>query len=274
MSEIIRNRIIRPSTRLERSKSYKIDTKNVSSSDKLIVNINHESKSFKETYTFSGADISYKDSISFRVVDYGDRIDISWSGANPVSKSPTKSLVSRVKLRTKKNVLKKEIKVSDLKMFSLEPIANYDSKVLICGTMPGEDLLRKQQYYAHSRNLFWKLLGGVIGKDFPHDYNDKKQLLLNNGIALWDVCYSCVREGSLDSNIMDEAPNDLSGFIETHPNIKAIAFNGQKAAKLFAKYFGSIVNVRVMVLPSTSPANAGVSMEEKVKQWGKVKQYF
>ena len=84
MSEIVRNRTIRPSTRLEKSKSYKIDTKQVSNADSLTVNIDHESKPFKKTYKFNGADLALKDSISFRVTDYGTHIDISWSGAKPI----------------------------------------------------------------------------------------------------------------------------------------------------------------------------------------------
>ena len=84
MTEIIRNRTIRPSTRLEKSKSYKIDTEKVSNGDILIVNIDHESKSFRKTYKFNGADLVNKDSISFIVSDYGTHIDISWSGAKPI----------------------------------------------------------------------------------------------------------------------------------------------------------------------------------------------
>ena len=81
MTEIIRNRTIRPLTRLEKSKSYKIDTKAVSSGDILVVNIDHESKSFCKTFKFNGSDVAHKDSISFRVNDFGTHIDISWSGS-------------------------------------------------------------------------------------------------------------------------------------------------------------------------------------------------
>lgn len=84
MAEIIRNRTIRPSTRLETSKSYKIDTKAVSRGDILILNIDHESKKIRKTYKFNGSDVAHKDSISFRVNDYGTSIDISWSGASPL----------------------------------------------------------------------------------------------------------------------------------------------------------------------------------------------
>lgn len=94
MAEITRNRTIRPSTRLEKSKSYKIDTKTVSRGDILVVNIDHETKSFRKSYKFNGSDVAHKDSISFRVNDYGTTIDISWSGATPIgttSKATTPS---------------------------------------------------------------------------------------------------------------------------------------------------------------------------------------
>lgn len=84
MAEIIRNRTIRPSTRLEKSKSYRIDTKTVTSGDILVVNIDHESKPFRKTFKFNGSDVAHKNSISFRVNDFGTHIEISWSGANPI----------------------------------------------------------------------------------------------------------------------------------------------------------------------------------------------
>ena len=84
MTEITRNRTIRPSSRLETSKNYKIDTKNVSKNDFLVVNIDHETKPFRKTYKFNGADVAHKDSISFRVAESGTSIDISWSGATPI----------------------------------------------------------------------------------------------------------------------------------------------------------------------------------------------
>lgn len=83
MAEIIRNRTIRPSTRLEKSKNYKIDTKKVSQGDILTVNINHETKPFSKTYSFNGADVAHKNSIHFRVNDFGTSIDILWSGSTP-----------------------------------------------------------------------------------------------------------------------------------------------------------------------------------------------
>ena len=85
MGEIIRNRTIRRSTRLEKSKNYKIDTKKISHGDLLIVNINHETKPFQKTYSFNGYDVADRDSIHFRVNDLGTSIDITWIGSTPIN---------------------------------------------------------------------------------------------------------------------------------------------------------------------------------------------
>jgi hypothetical protein len=111
MTEIKRNRTIRPSSRLEKSKSYKIDTKSVSRDDILIVNIDHESKPFHRTYKFIGSDLAQKNSISFRVNDYGTHIDISWSGANPNGIKTTERKVTSLttKKEEKRTIRRKKI---------------------------------------------------------------------------------------------------------------------------------------------------------------------
>lgn len=276
MTTIIRSRTIRPSTRLEQSKSYKINTKVVSSGDILIVNIDHESKTFKQSYTFDGKDVKDKNSISFRVNDYGNRIDISWSGATPKGFLKPENKVIPPKIPTQKKVEKTVLpdkqRASAIK--GLLPVVNEKSKVLILGTMPGKDSLSKQAYYGNDRNLFWKLMAEVTGKKVPSEYESRKIFLLENKIALWDVCQTCFREGSLDSAISGETPNKLIPFLQKYPKIKAIALNGQTAEKLFAKYFGQIPGIEVFSMPSTSAANAGVKWETKVGEWGKIRKYL
>jgi DNA-binding CsgD family transcriptional regulator len=93
----------------------------------------------------------------------------------------------------------------------------------------------------------------------------RKNLALKNHIAIWDVLQACVREGSLDNAIEQEVPNDFRNFLETHPNIKFIVFNGQKAAKYFNQYVTVSNQYKLVTLPSTSPANAGISFEQKLK---------
>ncbi len=133
--------------------------------------------------------------------------------------------------------------------------------------MPGKESLRLQQYYAHPRNLFWKLLCSLFNETLPSNYEKKLSLLDKNQIALWDVCDTAFRETSLDSDIKNESPNDIYRFIQTHPTLKTIAFNGQKAEKLYNKYFSRIDKINYYTLLSTSPANASFSFQDKLDNW-------
>ena len=274
MANIIRNRTIRPSTRLEMSKSYKIDTENVGAGDILIVNIDHESNTLKRSYLFDGNDVSDRKSISFRVNDFG-RIDISWSGANP--KDSISHVQREVPLRRKfrEPLIPIGVKTNrGVQVKGLSSIENAASQLLILGTMPGVESLKQQAYYGHTRNLFWKLIAEVTGETAPESYEDKKKYLLRHNIALWDICQVCVRPGSLDSNISDEVPNDIKSFILEHPHLKAIGCNGKESARMFKKYIVGIENVPLISLPSTSPANAGVSWEKKVEEWKRLKEFI
>jgi hypoxanthine-DNA glycosylase len=273
MGEIIRNRTIRPSTRLEKSKSYKIDTKSVSRDDILLVNIDHETKSFRKSYKFNGSDIAYKDSISFRVNDFGTSIDISWSGATPIGTITSKSVTSaKYKKPSRKkvvdNVVSKPIS-ADIKT-SFNPISNSDSTVLILGTMPGDKSLELGEYYGHPRNRFWKIISTITDNNLPQSYADKKALLLKTKISIWDVAHKANRKGSLDSAIEDEEPNDLGSFIASHKNLKVIGFNGTKSEALFDKYFDREKGFKYVLLPSTSPANTGVNLDNICKIWRQI----
>lgn len=153
---------------------------------------------------------------------------------------------------------------------SFPSISNKNSKVLILGTMPGIASLTLNQYYGHPQNVFWKLLFTIFNEPYSTEYEIRKKLLLNQNIALWDVLQTCVREGSLDSAIEQEIPNDFTDFLASHPNIQHIFFNGQKAAKYFKKYVQVSNHYQFMTLPSTSPANAGISFEKKLQIWKNV----
>jgi hypoxanthine-DNA glycosylase len=150
---------------------------------------------------------------------------------------------------------------------SFPPIINSQSKLLVLGTIPGEESLRQQQYYAHKQNLFWKILSQVLHEPFTLDYEEKKQMLLRHNIALWDVCQSCIRKGSLDSDIKDVVPNTIDVLIKKYPTIKTIAFNGKKAEALYNKHFGHLKHINYLSLPSTSPANASILMDRKLEAW-------
>jgi len=276
MAKIVRNRIIRPSSRATSSKSYKIDTKAVGLLDILQVNIEHESDAFSKSYWFKGEDVANRDSISFRVSDFGTRIDISWSGAQPFREEWNSGGQSKAdKLLNELNAMNRSMKVPyEGVVYSLDPVADEKSKILILGTMPGKESLRHQAYYAHSRNLFWKFVEAITEEGVPEAYPAKQNYLQNHGIALWDVCHSCDRQGSSDTDISDEIPNDIAKFVANHPSIMAIGLNGKKSAQLFGKYISSIPGIKLVALPSSSPANASIPWEEKLESWLKLKQYL
>jgi hypoxanthine-DNA glycosylase len=150
---------------------------------------------------------------------------------------------------------------------SLEPICDKNSQILILGTMPGVESLKKQEYYSHPRNIFWKLIAEVIGEPAPIDYKERKQYLLKNGIALWDMCKVCIRSGSLDNNAADEEPNNIPSFVAEHSHIKLIGCNGKAAYEMFQKYVDVIAGIKVVKLPSSSPTNTTITWEEKLKFW-------
>ncbi|MFM1999937.1 MAG: hypothetical protein RL204_1884 [Bacteroidota bacterium] len=264
MKEIIRNRTIRPSTRHEESKTYKIDTKNVSLGDILVVNIDHETKSFRQSYKFNGSDVANKDSISFRVKDYGITIDISWAGATPIGTVEPKA-------SAKKELAKVVSKhPSSNTKTSFDPISNTDTAILILGTMPGDKSLELGEYYGHSRNRFWNIISTITENDLPLNYSEKKSLLLKTKIGIWDVAHSANRKGSLDSAIQDEVPNDLNSFISKHKHLKVIGFNGQKTEALFDKYFKRQSDLIYISLPSSSPANASINFDDICEKWRKL----
>lgn len=148
---------------------------------------------------------------------------------------------------------------------SFKPEIDKNSRILILGSMPGIKSLQMQQYYAHPQNRFWKLMGKICNcENLPAlEYNDKIQILLKNNFALWDVLKYCEREGSLDSNIENEIPNDISALLKKYPDIEKIILNGNKSYSGFKKYFPDLLQkYSCYKIPSTSPANARFSLEE------------
>ena len=159
----------------------------------------------------------------------------------------------------------------------LGPLAGKDSRVLILGSFPSVISLEKGEYYANKRNLFWRIIESLFDIDPELPYDQRIASLFERGIALWDVVSECSREGSSDSKIKDVIPNDIPGFLMENPNIKCIALNGiGGAGKWFKKIHGDLPghpDVTVLVLKSTSPANAGYTFEEKLSEWKKILEY-
>ncbi|MFZ4454790.1 MAG: DNA-deoxyinosine glycosylase [Bacteroidales bacterium] len=154
------------------------------------------------------------------------------------------------------------------KINSFHPIVGSSPRILVLGTMPSVKSLEAAEYYAHPRNAFWEIIASWGGVERPTDYSEKKRLIQKLNIAVWDVCASCIREGSLDNAIRDEVPNDIPELLAQNPLIRAIAFNGQLAEKLFRRHFPELKSVAFYTLPSTSPANT-LSLEKKRAAWHK-----
>ena len=155
---------------------------------------------------------------------------------------------------------------------SFAPIENADAKILILGSMPGEASLKAGQYYAHPRNLFWRIMGELIDANPASPYEQRIHALKSARIALWDVLRSCRRKGSLDSDIDHGSliPNDLGTFFRCHPEITHVFFNGAKAEECFREHvqpLAGIDSIECLRLPSTSPANASISFERKLEEW-------
>lgn len=144
-------------------------------------------------------------------------------------------------------------------------------RVLVLGSMPGAASLARAQYYAHPRNRFWPLMAEICGFAAGLDYAQRLAALQKAGIGLWDVIGQCRRRGSLDADIVpgSEVANDLPWLWCAHPELRAVAFNGGKAAQAFARHFpqGLPGGVDALALPSTSPANASYSFERLLAAW-------
>ena len=148
---------------------------------------------------------------------------------------------------------------------SFEPVFAPDAKVMIVGSMPSVKSLADAQYYAHPRNAFWPILFDIFGQNPHNDYMRKKELIRQNGLALWDAAACCEREGSLDSNMRDIVYNDFDMLYAQCPGIHTVLCNGGTAHALFMKS-GYAGNRQVIRMPSTSPAYT-MPYEKKLTVW-------
>ena len=135
------------------------------------------------------------------------------------------------------------------------------------GTLPGEESLRRLEYYAHPRNLFWPIVCGLFGGTAPSIYADRLRFVLGQRIALWDVCESGERRASADATIRGEVPNRIDVLLLAHPLIRAVAFNGSGARRLYERHFARRPELFYLALPSTSPAYASLDFAAKLARW-------
>ncbi len=153
------------------------------------------------------------------------------------------------------------------------PIASRNARVLILGSMPSEASLAANQYYAFRQNQFWRIAGEICAFAPGAPYARRKAALKRQRIALWDVVANCVRPGSLDASIREDTirVNDFAAFLAAHPHVRRVCFNGRKAESAWRRHvLPSLPATRKLdyrLLPSTSPAHAGMGYRSKLRAW-------
>ena len=162
-----------------------------------------------------------------------------------------------------------------MKRRSFPPVVGRKPRVLVLGSLPGEESLRQGRYYGHPRNLFWELAGAALGEDLRGlAYSRRLARLKARGIALWDVVAEARREGSLDASIRGESPNAVPELV-TALGVGAVFFNGRTADACFRRHFDSLPEgVASILLPSSSPAHASLRWPEKAAAWRRIADYL
>ena len=157
---------------------------------------------------------------------------------------------------------------------SFPPVVAPDTRVLILGSLPGERSLAERRYYAHPRNLFWRLVGQVIGRDLEGlGYEARLEALLAARIGLWDTVASAVRAGSLDAAIREAEHNPLAKLAATLPDLRAVAFNGAASARIGTTALAGS-GLALLPLPSSSPAYAAMPYAEKRRLWAAIGEFL
>lgn len=151
-------------------------------------------------------------------------------------------------------------------LHEIAPVFDENSRILILGSFPSVKSREGNFFYHHPQNRFWKVIAKVCGCKVPGTIEEKKAMLLENRIAVWDVIASCDIEGSSDSSIKNVVPNDLKRILDK-ANIEQIYTNGTTASRLYKRYCYAKTNMEDIKLPSTSPANARFSMERLLEFW-------
>lgn len=163
---------------------------------------------------------------------------------------------------------------------SFAPIIGTDPRIIVVGSMPGVASLEAVQYYAHPRNAFWPIMGQLFGIDHRASYRSRVRQLEGLPLILWDTLQACHRPGSLDSNIDADSvrANDFAGLLGEFPAIRAIVFNGAAAEKYFRRLvvpqLPNALDIELIKMPSTSPAHAGMSFEQKLADWRRLLDYL
>lgn len=155
------------------------------------------------------------------------------------------------------------------------PIVTEKSHTLILGSMLSPKSAQAEFYYAHPQNRFWRVIAELFGNGtLPETVEAKTELVTDNGLALWDVISSCDILGASDSTIKNVKYNDIAGLLAKYPNINRVFTTGKKAYELLLEYNKTAQNdviARTVCLPSTSPQNCRVSLDELVAAYSVIK---
>jgi TDG/mug DNA glycosylase family protein len=157
---------------------------------------------------------------------------------------------------------------------SFPPVVDDRTRLLVLGSLPGEQSLARQRYYGNPRNQFWRLIGEVVDRDLPSmSYEARLAALLSGGVGLWDVIASAFREGSLDGALRDHRVNPLAELAAGLPQLRAIAFNGGTSARIGVKALSPVGGWELITLPSSSPAYT-LSYELKRAAWLRLRRFL
>lgn len=149
------------------------------------------------------------------------------------------------------------------------PLYDENSEILILGSFPSVKSREEMFFYGHPQNRFWKVIAAVTESKVPENADEKREMLLKNRIALWDVILSCEVTGSSDSSIKNVVPNDLSEILK-NSDIKRIYVNGKISEKYYNKFIREKTGINAVCLPSTSPANAMWTLEKLQEEWKRI----
>lgn len=158
------------------------------------------------------------------------------------------------------------VRVPEAVVHEFPPVWNTDSEILILGTFPSVKSREQHFYYGHPQNRFWKVIAALTKSGVPETIEEKKELLLENRIAVWDVIASCEIVGSSDSSIRNVKANDIAGLLKKS-RVHAVYANGGTAYRFYQKYCFPDTGLEAMCLPSTSPANAAWTLPKLLEAW-------
>ncbi len=192
--------------------------------------------------------------------------DTSETSPNKSETSPNKSETSPTQIATTPNHIATPNPSAPSLTHPFEPVYDQNSRLLILGSFPSVKSRELGFYYSHPRNRFWKLIADLTGAALPVSIDAKRELLLEAGIALWDVCGECEISASADASIKRVAINNLSPIFAA-AKIEAVFTNGRTAHELYMKRLFPVWKISAVYLPSTSPANAAMNYDKLKSIW-------